>query len=112
MAGFLNLLGLGATITLIILLWKRRRPGRSIVSGVVLGLLAALLWPVTLWIAIGLWWYWRGQPSPRSAQVLDAKIREARAFAQQAELDGLPAQSAYWKAEAERLAAQVEAMSA
>ncbi len=25
------------------------------------------LWPISLWVAIGLWWYWRGTPVPPAA---------------------------------------------
>jgi hypothetical protein len=48
--GLFMLLGWVATAALITILWARRRPGRSIVPGLLLGVVSGLLWPVTLWI--------------------------------------------------------------
>lgn len=67
-------LGWGATAALITLLWRRRYPERSMVPGVMLGLVIGLLWLVTLWVAVGLWWYWRGQAAPPTAAKNPARL--------------------------------------
>lgn len=98
-------LGWAATAALIILLWRRRSPDRSVVPGVVVGLLAGLLWPVTLWIAVGLWWYWQGDSTPGSPEDPEVQLAQAQAFAKQAQSEGMPTSAAYWQAEVQRLTA-------
>lgn len=105
MYGFAMLLGWVATTALTIILWRRRRPGRNVIPGVLIGLLAGVLWPITLWIALGLWWYWRGLPALASPQARAAQVSQAMAFAQQSEIEGMAASAAYWRAEAQRLTA-------
>lgn len=58
-------LGWAATTVLITLVWRKQRPGRSIVPGLLLGLVSGLLWPVTMWIAIGMLWHQRSRSSSR-----------------------------------------------
>lgn len=65
MFNLLMLLGWVTTAVLITVAWASRRPGHSIVPGVLVGLVSGLLWPVTLWIAVGLWWHQRSRSSSR-----------------------------------------------
>lgn len=62
------LLGIVATLVITVALWKQRRPGSRIWPGFVIGLVAMLLWPVTLWVAIGLWWHRQWKLTPHLSQ--------------------------------------------
>jgi hypothetical protein len=95
-----------ATAALVVFVYNRRLPGRSVIPGVLLGLVVGLVWPFTLWIVIGFWWHWRGRPDPRATAATTAQLQQARGFAEQAEREGMHTSAAYWHAEAQRLTAQ------
>lgn len=103
---FVYLLGWVVTAVVITLVYARRLRGHSVIPGVLIGLVAGLLWPVALWIAIGLGWYWSCRPDPRMAATASAKLAEARAFEQHAIHEGMHNSAAYWTAEVQRLSAQ------
>ncbi|MBB5154087.1 thermonuclease family protein [Saccharopolyspora phatthalungensis] len=58
------LIGMAATVAMSIVLWQLKARDRSILPWIVVGLLAMFIWPISLWVAIGLWWYWRGRSVP------------------------------------------------
>lgn len=99
-------LGFVATAALLVFVYNRRLPGRSVIPGVVLGLVVGLVWPFTLWIVIGFWWHWRGGPDPRATAATRAQLQQARGFAEQAEREGMHVSAAYWNSETQRLSAQ------
>lgn len=53
--------GWAVTTVVVAALWRRRLPARPMWPGIALGLTAGMLWPLTLWIAVGMWWYGRGR---------------------------------------------------
>lgn len=54
--GLLYLLGWFGTAALIARLWTRRHSRRSAALATLVGLAVGLVWPITLWIAVGVWW--------------------------------------------------------
>jgi micrococcal nuclease len=53
MYGFVMLCGWGLAAAVIALAWVGSRPQRRLVAGFVIGAVAGVLWPVTLWLAVG-----------------------------------------------------------
>jgi hypothetical protein len=114
MYGFIFVCGWAITAALIALVWINSRPNRGLPVGLLLGAVAGVLWPISLWIAVGAWLLHRaslhvGIAEKADAASLEAHAREAEAFAHQATLEGMPSSAAYWRAEAQRLTAQREA---
>lgn len=114
MYGFAFVCGWALTAALIALVWINSRPNRRLPVGLLLGAVAGVLWPITLWIAVGAWIYRRaslraGNAKQADAASLEAQAREADAFARQATLENMPSSASYWRAEAQRLTAQREA---
>ncbi|WP_141566595.1 DUF4175 domain-containing protein [Pseudonocardia sp. N23] len=99
------------TAAVIALVWINvRREGRLGV-GVAVGAIGGVLWPVTLWVAVGALLLNRATNRRRSSTVstvaqTKAQVDEAEAFAKQAEIEGMPTSAAYWRAEVQRLSAQ------
>lgn len=60
-SAIIMLIGMAATVAMSIILWQQKAPKRSILPWLAGGLLTMCLWPIALWVAAGLWWYWRGQ---------------------------------------------------
>jgi hypothetical protein len=108
MYGFALVCGWALTSAVIALVWITIRPKRNLLVGLLIGVVAGLLWPITLWIAVGALLNHRGTVRSASAasdpSALDALAHQADAFARQAELENMPASAAYWRAEAQRLA--------
>ncbi|MGW3466925.1 excalibur calcium-binding domain-containing protein [Saccharopolyspora sp. NPDC000995] len=81
-AGIIMLVGMAATVAMSIILWQQKAAGRTIWPWLVVGLLTMCLWPISLWVAIGLWWYWRATPVPPAAgrypQVIPAQAPPVR----------------------------------
>lgn len=107
---FVLLCGWGLTAAAIALVWIHTRPGRSLLTGLQIGVAAGLLWPVSIWVAIGAALYARagrasGQAPLDGAEVA-AQVQQAHAFARQAEVEGMAASAEYWRAEVQRLTAQ------
>lgn len=112
MYGFAFVCGWALTAALIALVWINSRPNRRLPVGLLLGAVAGVLWPITLWIAVGAWLLRRASlraTDEVDAASLEAQAREAEAFARQATLESMPSSAAYWRAEAQRLTAQREA---
>lgn len=87
MYGYALVCGWGLSAAVIALVWANSRPGRSLLIAMLIGAVAGLLWPVTLWVAAAAWIYRRanrraGATAPDPA-VLDAQARQAEAFARQ-----------------------------
>ncbi|SFS71474.1 thermonuclease family protein [Saccharopolyspora flava] len=58
--GIVYLVGMVATVVMSVLLWQQRaRQGRAW-PWVMAGVVAAVIWPLTLWPAVGAYWYRRG----------------------------------------------------
>lgn len=111
MYGFAVVCGWALTAVLIALVWIDSRPSRRLPVGLLFGAVAGVLWPITLWIAVGAWLHRRaslraGNAPEIDAASLEAQAREADAFARQAVLESMPSSAAYWRAEAQRLTAQ------
>jgi hypothetical protein len=110
MYGFVLVCGWGLTASLTALVWINGRSGRSLVMGLLIGLVAGLIWPTTLWVALGAAIYHRAArrsgTTGEAPEKLDAQVRQAEAFARQAELENMPTSAQYWRAEAQRLSAQ------
>jgi hypothetical protein len=114
MALFL-LAGAGITLIAFPVLFARRYPGRPgwVVLGAVIGLAALFVWPLTIWVALGMWLSGFAGPRRQPAQhpapegpQLGAQIAMARAYAQQAEIENMPNSAAYWHGEVQRLIAR------
>jgi hypothetical protein len=112
---FVLLCGWGLTAALIALVWIHTRPARSLLTGLGIGVAGGLLWPVTVWVAIGAALYARAGRASRSAPAdgaeIAAQVQQAHAFARQAEIEGMAASAEYWRAEVQRLTAQQPAQS-
>jgi hypothetical protein len=112
---FALLCGWGLTAALIALIWIRTRPGRRLLTGLALGIAGGLLWPVTVWVAIGAAFYARASRAsgsvPAGAAEVEAQVQQALAFARQAEIEGMTTSAEYWRAEVQRLSAQQPAQS-
>lgn len=110
---FVWICGWGLTAAIIALVWIHSRSGRSLSVGVCLGVIAGVLWPITVWVAVGAWLYTREARRAGQAHVdpavLASQIQQAQAYAQQAEIEGMSSSAEYWRAEAERLTAQQQA---
>jgi hypothetical protein len=110
MYGFALVCGWGLTAAVIALVWINSRPGRGLPVGLLIGAVAGLLWPITLWVAVGAWLYRRANSRASTTALdpesLDAQARQAEAFARQAELENMPTSAEYWRAEVQRLQAQ------
>ncbi len=102
--GFI-VIGWVVTAAVVTVLWRRRLPARPVWPGVLVGLALGLLWPLTLWVAVGMCWHQRGRADGRSADDLPTRIAQAHAFRQQAVTEGMPVSAAYWSEEAQRLTA-------
>jgi len=91
-------------------MWSNSQPGRNLTAGLLVGVVGGLLWPITLWLAIGAHLYRsagkRAGTAAANPETLQTQAREAEAFAKQAELDGMPSSADYWRAEVQRLDAQ------
>ncbi|HEY2206951.1 MAG TPA: hypothetical protein VGH99_21025 [Pseudonocardia sp.] len=101
--------GWGLTASVIARVWIAGRPGRRLPVALAVGLVAGLLWPVTLWAALGAWLYRRAPrsaPAGGTADALGVQADEAAALAREAELERMPASAACWRAEAARLLAR------
>lgn len=107
---FVLLCGWGLTAAVIALVWIHTRPGRSLLTGLQIGVVGGLLWPVTVWVAVGAALYARARRASGSAQAVGtevpAQIQQAQAFARQAEVEGMATSAEYWRAEVQRLTAQ------
>jgi hypothetical protein len=99
---FVLLCGWALTAAVIALVWMHSKPGRTFMSGLVIGLFAGVLWPITLWVAIGAFIAGRRTAGAVPAD-LDAQLRQAEAYVRQAELEGMAGQAQYWRAEWDRL---------
>jgi endonuclease YncB( thermonuclease family) len=53
MYGFLVLCGWAVAAAVVALAWVGWRPGRRLVTGMVIGAVTGLLWPITLWAGVG-----------------------------------------------------------
>lgn len=112
MALFL-LTGAGVTLVTFPLLFARRYPQRPgwVVLGALIGLVAMFVWPLTIWVAGGMWLAGFARPRPTCHQPavapqIGVQIAAARAYARQAEIENMPASAAYWNSEVQRLLAQ------
>jgi hypothetical protein len=107
---FVLVCGWGLTAAVIALAWISTRADHRLVSGLLLGALGGLLWPVTFWAAVGAWLYNKASKRAGLAAAdpvaLLAQVKQADAYAQQAQLEDMPSSADYWRAEARRLAAQ------
>lgn len=107
---FVLVCGWGLTAVVIALMWSNSQPGRNLTAGLLVGVVGGLLWPITLWLAIGAHLYRsagkRAGTAAANPETLQTQAREAEAFAKQAELDGMPSSADYWRAEVQRLDAQ------
>jgi hypothetical protein len=107
---FVLLCGWGLTAAMIALVWIHTRPGRSLLTGLGIGIAGGLLWPVTVWVAVGAALYTRADRASGSAPAegidVAAQVQQAQAFARQAEIEGMAASAEYWRAEIQRLSAQ------
>jgi hypothetical protein len=110
MYGFALVCGWGLTAAVIALVWINSRPERGLPVGLLIGAVAGLLWPITLWVAVGAWLYRRANSRASTTALdpesLDAQARQAEALARQAELENMPTSAEYWRAEVQRLQAQ------
>jgi hypothetical protein len=110
---FVLLCGWGLTAAVIALVWIHTRPGRSLLTGLGIGIAGGLLWPVTVWMAVGAALYTRAGRASGSAPAdgtdVAARVQQAHAFARQAEIEGMAASAEYWRAEIQRLTAQQSA---
>lgn len=70
------LIGMGITAAAFALIFARRYPGHRgwLVIGIVIGLIAMILWPVTLWVALAMWL--TGFARPRSQPRRDPMVRK------------------------------------
>ncbi|MBN9109942.1 MAG: hypothetical protein J0I34_14295 [Pseudonocardia sp.] len=99
------------TAAVIALVWINVRQEGSLGVGVAVGAIGGVLWPVTLWVAIGAWLLNRAASKRTTSTVptagqTEAQLAEAEAFAKQADIEGMPTSAAYWRAEVQRLGAQ------
>lgn len=78
MFGLLYLIGWGVTATLVVKLWTRRHGRRSRLLAVLLGIVAGAFWPITLWVAGGVWWY-RRQPADDASPGSSSRTRRRSA---------------------------------
>jgi micrococcal nuclease len=113
MFGFLLLSGWVVTAAVIALAWVGWRSGRRLVTGIVVGAVAGLLWPITLWVGVGA--LISQHRRRRTAAAVDparlaAQRHAAASFARQAELARSPESAQYWHAEVRRLGAQQRAV--
>lgn len=73
------------------MLFAKRYPHQPgwLALGIVIGLAAMFLWPITLWAALAMWLTGFVEPQPRapSQQELVSQLQQAQAFARQAELE-------------------------
>lgn len=99
---FVLLCGWALTAAVIALVWMHSRPGRTFMAGLVVGLFAGVLWPMTLWVAIGAFIAGRRTTGAVPAD-LDVQLRQAEAYVRQAELEGMAGQAQYWRSEWDRL---------
>jgi hypothetical protein len=108
--GFALVCGWGLTAALIALVWINGHRGHGLLSGLLIGIVGGLFWPVTLWVALGTVLYRRAAgrsgTSPQTPETFDAQVQQAEAFARQAELENMPTSAQYWRAESQRLTAQ------
>lgn len=114
----LLLTGAGITLIAFPLLFAKRYPRRPawLLLGILMGLVAMFLWPLTIWVALGLWLSGFARPQAPSAQQSDqqqiaSELVQAQAYAHQAELESMPMSAAYWHAEIRRLMAQMQQRS-
>lgn len=110
MALFL-LTGAGVTLVAFPMLFARRYPQRPgwVVLGALIGLVAMFVWPLTIWVAAGMWLAGCPRPAchqPAADPQIGVQIAAARAYARQAEIENMPASAAYWNSEVQRLLAQ------
>ncbi len=107
---FVLLCGWGLTAAVIALVWIHTRPGRSLLTGLGIGIAGGLLWPVTVWVAVGAALYTRASRAsglaPAEGTDVAAQVQQAHAFARQAEIEGMATSAEYWRAEIQRLTAQ------
>jgi hypothetical protein len=110
---FVLLCGWGLTAAAIALVWIHTQPGRSLEAGLGLGIAGGLLWPVTIWVAVGALLYARASRgsgrAPTDRAEIAAQVEQAHAYARQAEIEGMTASADYWRAEVQRLTAQQHA---
>ncbi len=106
---FVLVCGWGMTAALIALVWIHTKPDRSLLAGLGIGVVGGLLWPVTIWAALGTWLYSRAIRSGRTPSdpvAMTAQVQQAQAYAQQAEIESMTASAEYWRAEVQRLTAE------
>lgn len=106
---FMLVCGWGMTAALIALVWIHTKPDRSLLTGLGIGVVGGLLWPVTIWAAFGTWLYSRALRSgstPSNPVAVTAQVQQAQAYAQQAEIESMTASAEYWRAEVQRLTAE------
>jgi endonuclease YncB( thermonuclease family) len=53
MYGFFVLSGWAVAAAVVALAWVGWRPGRRLVTGMVIGVVTGILWPITLWVGVG-----------------------------------------------------------
>jgi hypothetical protein len=109
--GLVLLVGAGVTAVVFPVLFAKRYPQQPgwLALGIVIGLAAMFVWPATLWAALAMWLtgFVRPQPKAPSQQELAGQLRQAQAFARQAEVEQMHNSAAYWHSEVQRLSAQV-----
>ncbi|OZM83507.1 hypothetical protein [Pseudonocardia sp. MH-G8] len=112
---FVLVCGWGLTAAAIALVWIHVRPGRDLLVGLGIGALGGLLWPLTIWVAVGALFYTRAarrsERAPTDPALIAGKIQQAQAYAQQAEIEGMATSAQYWHAEAQRISAEQQERS-